>query len=153
MRSLPYLLAMSVACSLPCGCHTGRDAPEPSPGSANPPGAARSPTGGAAAAKSASAEPAALPPNVEHIVRSQIEPEATHCFEKGLKEAPNQLGSVLLVTKVKPDGKVDTVSAGADGTLSIETVECIQYVVKRAEFDPPGGDAGTFYRVQLTFPH
>jgi hypothetical protein len=93
-----------------------------------------------------------LPPNVEAVVRSQIEPEATRCFEKGLKAAPAQAGTVVLVVKVKPDGKADTVSAGADGALSVDTVECIQYVAKRAEFDPPGGDAGTSYSVELTFP-
>ncbi len=150
MRYPASFLSMCVALAFPCGCHGPRDAPEPPPGAA--PHSAPTPSG-VPSASSAGAPPAALAPNVQAVVRTQIEPEATRCFEKGLKAAPKQAGSLLLVVKVKPSGKVDTVSAGAEGALSVDTVDCIQWVAKRAEFDPPGGDAGTFYRVPLTFPH
>jgi hypothetical protein len=90
-------------------------------------------------------------PAVDAIVRSQIEPEATHCYAKGLQKDAKQSGTVVLMIKLMPDGKVDTVGAGADGALAVETVDCIQWVAKRAVFDPPG-DAGRMIRVALTFP-
>ena len=144
-------LATSLAFALFCGCHSSKDVPEPPPSAAKPHAPAPSPEQPAPAA-TATAEPPSLPPNVQAVVDSQIKPEATRCFEKGLKAAPAQAGSVLLIAKIKPDGKVATVSAGAEGALSVDTVDCIQWVAKRADFDPPGGDAGTYYRIELRYP-
>jgi hypothetical protein len=154
MKSGKLAVAMFVMPVHLSACHSGRDAPEPPAGPANVPTSA--PTAAPSAAPAphpTSAGPALLAPNVAAVVHAQIEPEATRCFEKGLKAAPSQAGSVVLVIKVEPSGKVASVSAGADGALSVDTVDCIQWVAKRTEFDPPGDDAGTVLRVPLTFPH
>ena len=154
MTSSTFLTVICVSLALPCGCHGPRDAPEP-------PGAANAPSPGAVTHERAQpsppparpSDPDPLAPNVQAVVHSQIQPGATQCFEKGLKAAPAQAGTVVLTVNVNGAGKVSSVSAGADGALSVETVECIQWVAKRADFDPPGGDdAGTAYRVLLTFP-
>ena len=151
MKSGTSLAAMFLAAAFARACHSTHEVPEPAPG-------ATSGSAIAAAARSApstSTEQKGPPPDprLDAVVRSQIEPEATRCYEKGLKAVPNQAGNVVLVVKIKPSGKVDTVSAGADGALSVDTVDCIQWVAKRAEFGPTPGDAGAIVRIPLTFPH
>jgi hypothetical protein len=149
----PCIFTTFVALALPCGCHGPRDAPEP-PGGANAPSpGAVNPAHAQPAPPPRPSDPEPLAPSVQAVVHSQIQPGATHCFETGLKAAPAQAGTVVLTVNVNGAGKVSSVSAGADGALSVETVECIQWVAKRADFDAPGADdAGTAYRVLLTFP-
>jgi len=142
---------MVLAAAFASACRSTREVAEPAPGATG--GSASAPA--ARSAPSASTEPKGPPPDprLDAVVHAQIEPEATRCYEKGLKTVPQQAGNVVLVVKIKPSGKVDTVSAGADGALSVDTVDCIQWVAKRAEFDPTPGDAGTIVRIPLTFPH
>jgi hypothetical protein len=137
------------------GCRGCHDVPEPLTSTLPETPGHRSASPGAtpSVASPRDSDDAAPPPDpaVDAIVHSQIEPEATRCYAKGLEKNPKQSGTVVLIVKVLPDGKVDTVSAGADGALGVETVDCIQWVVKRAVFDPPG-DAGRMIRVPFTFP-
>jgi hypothetical protein len=137
------------------GCRGCHDVPEPPAGTPVETPGHRSASPGAApsVADPRASDDAGPPPDpaVDAIVHSQIEPEATRCYAKGLEKNAKQSGTVVLMIKVLPDGKVDSVGAGADGALAVETVDCIQWVAKRAVFDPPG-DAGRMIRVPFTFP-
>jgi hypothetical protein len=89
--------------------------------------------------------------NGDAVVHLQIQPGAKRCFEQGLRRQPNQSGTVVLLITLAPTGKVQSVSAGADGRMAVEVVDCIQWVAKRATFDSPGPTTSTI-RVELTFP-
>jgi hypothetical protein len=154
-RCAALLVGVLATVAVASGCRGCHDVPEPLTGApAETPGhRAVSPSAAPSVANPRNTDNAGPPPDpaVDAIVHSQIEPEATRCYAKGLEKNAKQSGTVVLLIKVLPDGKVDSVGAGADGALAVETVDCIQWVAKRAVFDPPG-DAGRMIRVPFTFP-
>jgi hypothetical protein len=82
--------------------------------------------------------------NAEAVVHMQIQPGARRCYWKGLEIVdPNQSGALVLLIKVAPDGRVDSVSAGSNTGLSEQVAGCVQSVAKRAMFDAPGGNGAT----------
>jgi hypothetical protein len=144
------LVATWVTVAMTVGCRKGPDVPEPPPSThAETPAHPSAPPSGPGSQEDDKSGPPP-DPRVDAIVRSQIEPEAKRCYEAGLQKNAKESGTVVLLINVMSNGNVETVSAGADGSLAVDTVDCIQRVAKRAVFDAPG-DAGRMVRVPFTF--
>jgi hypothetical protein len=113
--------------------------------------------------------------NAEAVVRTQIQPGARRCYRKCLGVDASQSGTLVLVIKVAPDGRVDSVSAENNSVpcdtamardpsfatptplrhrpwcvLSEPVEHCTQSVAKRAMFDAPGENGATI-TVPLNF--
>jgi len=113
--------------------------------------------------------------NAEAVVRTQIQPGVKRCYRKRLGVDASQSGTLVLVIKVAPDGRVDSVSADNDSVpcdtamahdpsfttstsvrhrpwcvLSEPVERCTQSVAKRATFEAPGGNGATI-TVPLNF--
>jgi hypothetical protein len=81
--------------------------------------------------------------NAEAIIRSQIQPGAKRCYQKGLEVDPSQNGRVVIMIKVAPSGEVDTASVASNSGLSAQVASCIVGVARRAKFDAPGASGST----------
>jgi hypothetical protein len=81
--------------------------------------------------------------NAEAVIRTQIQPGAKRCYQKGLETDPSQSGKLVILIKVAPSGEVDSVSAESNTGLSQQVAGCIQAVARRAKFDAPGANGST----------
>jgi hypothetical protein len=81
--------------------------------------------------------------NAEAVIRTQIQPGAKRCYQKGLETDPSQAGKLVILIKVAPSGEVDSVSAASNSGLSAQVAGCIQAVARRAKFDAPGANGST----------
>jgi hypothetical protein len=81
--------------------------------------------------------------NAEAVIRTQIQPGAKRCYQRGLETDPSQSGKLVILIKVSPSGEVDTVSAESNTGLSAQVAGCIQAVARRAKFDAPGANGST----------
>jgi|HubBroStandDraft_1064217.scaffolds.fasta_scaffold04850_5 hypothetical protein len=81
--------------------------------------------------------------NAEAVIRTQIQPGAKRCYQKGLETDPSQSGKLVILIKVAPSGEVDSVSAASNNGLSAQVAACIQSVARRAKFDAPGATGST----------
>lgn len=79
--------------------------------------------------------------NAEATIRSQIEPGARRCYQRGLQVDPDQAGKVVIAIRVGESGEVDAASAMQSKGLSAAVVDCIVEVARRAVFDRPAGGA------------
>lgn len=89
-------------------------------------------------------------PNAEATIRTQIDPGARRCYEKGLESEPGQAGRLVLQLRVAPSGEVDAANATTNTGLSARVVECIARVARRARFDAPG-PGGAMLSIPFTF--
>jgi hypothetical protein len=81
--------------------------------------------------------------NAEVTIRVQIQPGAKRCYWNGRRTDPSQSGTLILLIKVAPSGRVDSASAESNTGLSPQVVGCALTVARRAKFDPPGGNGST----------
>jgi hypothetical protein len=81
--------------------------------------------------------------NAEAVIRTQIQPGAKRCYQRGLETDPSQSGKLVILIKVAPSGEVDSVSAASNSGLSAQVAACIQSVARRAKFDAPGATGST----------
>lgn len=113
--------------------------------------------------------------NADAVVRTQIQPAVKRCYRKCLGVDASQSGTLVLVLKLAPDGRVDSVSAENDSVpcdmamargpfstspiplrrrpwcvLSEPVEHCTLSVAKRAMFDAPGENGATL-TVPLNF--
>jgi hypothetical protein len=86
--------------------------------------------------------------NAEAVIRTQIQPGAKRCYQRGLETDPSQSGKLVILIKVAPSGEVDSVSAASNSGLSAQVASCIQSVARRAKFDAPGATGST---IQVPF--
>jgi len=81
--------------------------------------------------------------NAEPVIRSQIQPGARRCYQRGLESNPSQSGKVVILIKVAPSGEVDSASVASNTGLDPGVAACIASVARRAKFDPPGASGST----------
>jgi hypothetical protein len=86
--------------------------------------------------------------NAEAVIRTQIQPGAKRCYQRGLETDPSQSGKLVILIKVAPSGEVDSVTAASNSGLSAQVASCIQSVARRAKFDAPGATGST---IQVPF--
>ena len=72
------------------------------------------------------------------------------CYQTGLNSDPSMSGKVTITAKVGPNGEVSDASVSSNTGLSQGVASCIANVVKRAQFDPPGGGGSTL-NIPVTF--
>jgi hypothetical protein len=72
------------------------------------------------------------------------------CYQTGLNSDPSMSGKVVITAKVGPNGEVSDASVSSNTGLSQGVASCISNVVKRAQFDPPGGGGSTL-SIPVTF--
>jgi hypothetical protein len=88
--------------------------------------------------------------NAEVVIRSQIQPGATRCYQKGLETDPGQGGKLVIGIKIAPTGEVDSVTTFINTRLAPMVVACIESVARRATFDPVG-ETGRTISVPFNF--
>ncbi len=81
--------------------------------------------------------------NAEAVIRTQIQPGAKRCYQKGLETDPSQAGRLVILIKVAPSGEVDSANVASNNGLSAQVASCITAVTRRAKFDPPGANGST----------
>jgi hypothetical protein len=74
-------------------------------------------------------------PNVESVVRSQLQPRARQCFQRAVTADPSLPdGNILVTMRVEPSGEVASVGITRTG-LSAQVVSCIAGAAQRLVFD------------------
>ncbi len=72
------------------------------------------------------------------------------CYQTGLNSDPTMSGKVVITAKVDPNGEVSRADVTQNTGLSPQVASCIANVVKRAQFNPPGGSGSTL-NIPVTF--
>ena len=76
----------------------------------------------------------------ESLVRSRLEPAARRCYQSGLEKDPTEGGSVSLLLRVLPDGRVASVTIASNSGLSPGVVQCVVSAASSLSFHGPGGN-------------
>jgi len=72
------------------------------------------------------------------------------CYRQGLARDPSMAGTLALDVVVAPNGDVDRTRVTRVTGIEGQTAACIASVVRRVEFDPPGG-SGVTLPLNMTF--
>lgn len=89
--------------------------------------------------------------DVDRVIAT-LRPKFKACYQTALNVDPNADGSVSLLTRISPDGRVVDVSTPDKTSMPPALVECLAGVVRGATFPAPGG-TGSVLRVPVTFNH
>jgi hypothetical protein len=79
-----------------------------------------------------------------------LRPRFRQCYQTGLNSDPSMSGKVIVTAKVAPNGEVSSSDVSTNTGLSPSVASCIANVVKRAQFNPPGGGGSTL-NIPVTF--
>ena len=79
-----------------------------------------------------------------------LRPRFRQCYQTGLNSDPSMSGKVVITAKVGPNGEVSDANVSSNTGLSAGVASCIANVVKRAQFNPPGGGGSTL-NIPVTF--
>jgi hypothetical protein len=79
-----------------------------------------------------------------------LRPRFRQCYQTGLNSDPSMSGKVIITAKVGPNGEVSSADVSSNTGLSPGVASCISNVVKRAQFNPPGGGGSTL-NIPVTF--
>jgi hypothetical protein len=88
-------------------------------------------------------------PNVEKKIASQAS-RLRACYEKGLDVDPNTSGKLVIMVHVLPNGEVSGADIGSNTGLSPDVASCVARILRRTQFDAPGGGGSTL-SVPLVF--
>lgn len=72
------------------------------------------------------------------------------CYQTGLNSDPSMSGKVVITAKVGPNGEVSSADVSSNSGLSQGVASCIANVVKRGQFNAPGGGGSTL-NIPVTF--
>lgn len=79
-----------------------------------------------------------------------LRPRFRQCYQTGLNSDPSMSGKVVITAKVGPNGEVSSSDVTSNSGLSASVASCIAGVVRRAQFNPPGGGGSTL-NIPVTF--
>lgn len=79
-----------------------------------------------------------------------LRPRFRQCYQTGLNSDPSMSGKVTITAKVGPNGEVSSADVSSNSGLSQQVASCIAGVVKRAQFNAPGGGGSTL-NIPVTF--
>lgn len=79
-----------------------------------------------------------------------LRPRFRQCYQTGLNSDPSMAGKVVITAKVGPNGEVSSADVTSNSGLSPGVASCIAGVVKRAQFNAPGGGGSTL-NIPVTF--
>jgi hypothetical protein len=93
---------------------------------------------------------ASVPVSDADRVIAGLRPRFKQCYQVGLNSDPNMSGKVVISAKVGPNGEVSSADIASNSGLSGSVASCIANVVKRAQFNAPGGGGSTL-QIPVTF--
>ena len=93
---------------------------------------------------------ASVPVSDADRVIAGLRPRFKQCYQVGLNSDPNMSGKVVISAKVGPNGEVSSADIASNSGLSPSVASCIANVVKRAQFNAPGGGGSTL-QIPVTF--
>ncbi len=93
---------------------------------------------------------ASVPVSDADRVIASLRPRFRQCYQTGLNSDPGMSGKVTISAKVSPNGEVQSAEASSNTGLSPAVAACIAGVVKRAQFNAPGGSGSTL-SIPVTF--
>lgn len=93
---------------------------------------------------------ASVPVSDADRVIAGLRPRFKQCYQVGLNSDPNMSGKVVVSAKVGPNGEVSSADIASNSGLSPSVASCIAGVVKRAQFNAPGGGGSTL-QIPVTF--
>jgi hypothetical protein len=93
---------------------------------------------------------ASVPVSDADRVIAGLRPRFKQCYQVGLNSDPNMSGKVTITAKVGPNGEVSSADISSNTGLSPGVASCIAGVIKRAQFNAPGGSGSTL-NVPVTF--
>jgi len=93
---------------------------------------------------------ATVPVSDADRVIAGLRPRFKACYQTGLNGDPNMSGKVVVSAKVGPNGEVSSADVASNSGLSPGVAACIAGVVKRAQFNAPGGGGSTL-NIPVTF--
>ena len=93
---------------------------------------------------------ASVPVSDADRVIAGLRPRFKACYQTGLNSDPNMSGKVVVSAKVAPNGEVQSADIASNSGLSPGVASCIAGVVKRAQFNAPGGGGSTL-QIPVTF--
>ncbi len=93
---------------------------------------------------------ASVPVSDADRVIAGLRPRFKQCYQVGLNSDPNMSGKVVISAKVGPNGEVSSADIASNSGLSPTVASCIAGVVKRAQFNAPGGGGSTL-QIPVTF--
>ena len=108
--------------------------------------AVKGPTGDAQISSSTATVPVS---NADRVIAA-LRPRFRQCYQTGLNSDPSMSGKVVISAKVGPNGEVSSSDVASNSGLSPTVASCIANVVKRAQFDAPGGGGSTL-NIPVTF--
>jgi hypothetical protein len=79
-----------------------------------------------------------------------LRPRFRQCYQTGLNFDPTMAGKVVITAKVGPNGEVSSADITSNSGLSAGVASCIAGVIKRAQFNAPGGGGSTL-NIPVTF--
>lgn len=79
-----------------------------------------------------------------------LRPRFRQCYQTGLNSDPSMSGKVVITAKVGPNGEVSSADVSTNTGLSPTVASCIAGVVRRAQFNAPGGGGSTL-NIPVTF--
>jgi hypothetical protein len=93
---------------------------------------------------------ATVPVSDADRVIAGLRPRFRQCYQTGLNSDPSMAGKVVIQAKVAPNGEVSSADVTSNSGLSQQVASCIAGVVKRAQFNAPGGGGSTL-SIPVTF--
>lgn len=93
---------------------------------------------------------ASVPVSDADRVIASLRPRFRQCYQTGLTSDPGMSGKVIISAKVSPNGEVQSADVSSNTGLSPTVASCIAGVVKRAQFNAPGGGGSTL-SIPVTF--
>ena len=86
---------------------------------------------------------ASVPVSDADRVVAGLRPRFRACYQTGLNSDPTMSGKVTISAKIGPNGEVSDASIASNSGLSASVAACMANVVKRAQFNAPGGGGST----------
>lgn len=87
--------------------------------------------------------------NIEAEI-AKMRPSFRSCYNKGIQIQPDMQGKVVFRVKLAPNGEVTSVDKVSGDGLSEAVEQCSAKVIKRGNFDGPGG-SGSAFDVPVSF--
>jgi Ca-activated chloride channel family protein len=92
---------------------------------------------------------ASVPISDADRVVAGLRPRFRQCYQVGLNSDPSMSGKIVVTAKVAPSGEVSGADVASNTGLSPTVANCMAGVVKRAQFNAPGG-AGSTLKIPIT---
>jgi hypothetical protein len=88
-------------------------------------------------------------PNAERVIAG-VRPRMRTCYRAGLNIDPLMTGKLVVGATVTAGGEIASTNVVSNEGLSPQVAQCVTLLLKRAQFDAPGGNGSTL-TIPITF--